>query len=66
MRMHESIGFATCTIAAFLRKEEIDDDGKHVVVIDEASMLDIMIMYRIVTHTHPSVRILFVDDHTYE
>lgn len=62
MRMHESIGFATCTIAAFLRKEEINDDGKHVVVIDEASMVDIPTMYRIVTHIHPNVRILFVGD----
>jgi len=61
MRMHESIGFATSTIAAFLRKEEIDD-GKHVVVIDEASMVDIPTMYRIVTHIHPNVRILFVGD----
>jgi exodeoxyribonuclease V alpha subunit len=62
MRMHESIGFATCTIAAFLRKEEINDDGKHIVVIDEASMVDIPTMYRIVTHIHPNVRILFVGD----
>ncbi|MEI6895812.1 MAG: AAA family ATPase [Colwellia sp.] len=62
MRMHESIGFATCTIAAFLRKEEINDDGKHIVVIDEASMVDIPTMYRIVTRIHPNVRILFVGD----
>lgn len=62
MRMHESIGFLTSTIAAFLSKEEINDDGKHVVVIDEASMIDIATMYRIVTHIHPNVRLLFVGD----
>jgi exodeoxyribonuclease V alpha subunit len=62
MRMHESIGFETCTIAAFLKKEEISDDGKHIVVVDEASMVDIPTIYRIVTHIHPNVRILFVGD----
>lgn len=62
MRLHQSIGFETSTIARFLRDDPIDDDIKCIVVIDEASMLDLGTMYRIVLHTNPSVRFLFVGD----
>jgi len=62
MRLHQSIGFPTSTIATFLREEPIDDDN-YIVVIDEASMLDLSTMYKIVAHTNPNVRFLFVGDY---
>lgn len=63
MRLHESIGFITSTIAKLLRDEPIDSDKqKHLLVIDEASMIDLPIMYRLVNHIHPSVRIIFTGD----
>jgi len=65
MRLHESIGFITSTIAKFLREEPIEpasDQQKHLLVIDEASMIDLPTMYRLVNHIHPSVRIIFTGD----
>jgi exodeoxyribonuclease V alpha subunit len=63
MRLHESIGFITSTIAKLLRDEPIDSDKqKHLLVIDEASMIDLPTMYRLVNHIHPSVRIIFAGD----
>lgn len=62
MRLHQSIGFRTSTIAAFLRDDPIDSDGQNIVVIDEASMLDLSTMYKIIAHTSPNVRFLFVGD----
>jgi exodeoxyribonuclease V alpha subunit len=62
MRLHESIGFVTFTIARFLRMEPIEKESKVIIVIDEASMLDLPTMYRLVIKTHPSVRFLFVGD----
>ncbi|MEZ9370953.1 AAA family ATPase, partial [Shewanella sp. 10N.286.51.B2] len=63
MRLHESIGFITSTIAKLLRNEPLDSDKqKHLLVIDEASMIDLPTMYRLVNHIHPSVRIIFTGD----
>tara|TARA_R110001599_G_scaffold310115_1_gene517215 strand:- start:9823 stop:11988 length:2166 start_codon:yes stop_codon:yes gene_type:complete len=65
MRLHESVGFKTSTIAALLRKEPIEpstNEAKHLLVVDEASMLDVPTMYRLVTHCHPSTRILLTGD----
>ncbi|MFT6132549.1 MAG: exodeoxyribonuclease V alpha subunit [Shewanella sp.] len=62
-RLHESVGFETSTIAKFLRDEPIKDDSPTIIVIDEASMLDLATMYRIIIHTDPSVRFLFVGDY---
>lgn len=65
MRLCESIGFKTLTIAALLRGESIDptkEQPRHLLVIDEASMIDLPIMYRIVNHINPSVRIVFTGD----
>jgi exodeoxyribonuclease V alpha subunit len=63
MRLHESIGFLTSTIAKLLRSEPIDSGKqKHLLVIDEASMIDLPTMYRLVNHIHPSVRIIFTGD----
>ena len=62
MRMHESTGFTSSTIAKFLREELLLDGIKHLVVIDEASMVDIATMYKIVTHISVDTRLLFVGD----
>ena len=62
MRLHESIGFVTSTIAKLLRDEPIESSGKHLLVIDEASMVDLPTMYRLVIHVHPSVRIILTGD----
>ncbi|QXN25538.1 AAA family ATPase [Shewanella xiamenensis] len=63
MRLHESIGFITSTIAKLLRNEPIGSDTqKHLLVIDEASMIDLPTMYRLVNHIHPLVRIIFTGD----
>ncbi len=65
MRLHESIGFATSTIAKLLKGAPIEpafEKEKHLLVIDEASMIDLPTMYRLVIHTHPRVRIIFTGD----
>jgi exodeoxyribonuclease V alpha subunit len=65
MRLHESIGFKTMTIAALLRQEVIEpsnEQPKNLLVIDEASMIDLPTMYRLVIHLHPSTRIIFTGD----
>ena len=65
MRLHESIGFFTMTIARMLREEPISPSlvqPKHLLVIDESSMIDLPTMYRIVTHLDPSVRIILTGD----
>lgn len=52
------------SIAKFLHETIIEDgDGKYLVVIDEASMLDVATMYHIIINIHPNVRILLVGDH---
>lgn len=61
MRMHESISFETKTIAAFLRGKVVSGE-KQLLVIDEASMVDLPLMYQIITHITPEVRILLVGD----
>nr|PMH85664.1 AAA family ATPase [Shewanella sp. 10N.286.48.B5] len=65
MRLHESIGFITSTIAKMLRNKPIEpniEHKKHLLVIDEANMVDLPTMYRLVNHTHPSVRIILAGD----
>tara|TARA_R110002167_G_scaffold362021_2_gene580875 strand:- start:1047 stop:3209 length:2163 start_codon:yes stop_codon:yes gene_type:complete len=64
-RLHESIGFFTSTIAKLLRNAPIEpssEKSKHLLVIDEASMIDLPTMYRLVNHTSPSVHIIFTGD----
>jgi exodeoxyribonuclease V alpha subunit len=64
-RLHESIGFETMTIARLLRNEPISpspEESRHILVIDEASMVDLPTMYRLVTKLHPSVRIILTGD----
>lgn len=65
MRLHESIGFFTMTVARLLREEPISrsrEQPKYLLIIDEASMIDLPTMYQIVTHLDPSVRIIFTGD----
>jgi len=65
MRLHESIGFITSTIAKLLTGEPIEptpENQKHLLVIDEASMIDLPTMYRLVNQLHPSVRLIFAGD----
>lgn len=65
MRLHESIGFITSTIAKLLRDAPIEpsnEQPKHLLVIDEASMIDLPTIYRLVNHLHPEVRIIFTGD----
>lgn len=52
------------SITKFLHETIIEDsEGKYLVVIDEASMLDVQAMYHIIINIHPNVRILLVGDH---
>lgn len=65
MRLHESIGFVTSTVARFLLKDPVIPclaKSKHLLVIDEASMIDLPTMYQIITHIDPSVSIVFTGD----
>ena len=65
MRLHESIGLFTSTIAKLLREEPIEPTSAqphHLLVIDEASMIDLPTMYLLVNHIHPLVRIVFTGD----
>ncbi len=65
MRLHESIGFITSTIAKLLHQEPVmptSEQQKHLLVIDEASMIDLPTMYRLVNNIHPSVRIILTGD----
>ncbi|KTD92227.1 AAA family ATPase [Pseudoalteromonas sp. H71] len=65
MRLKESIGFLTSTIAKLLRNppiEPTEEQQNHLLVIDEASMIDLPTMYRLINHIHPSVRIIFTGD----
>lgn len=52
------------SISRFLHETIIENPrGKFLIVIDEASMLDVPTMYHIITKIHPNVRILLVGDH---
>jgi len=62
MRLEESIGTETSTIAKFLRDDLRDEDTPTLIVIDEASMVDINYLYKIVLKSSPTTRILLVGD----
>lgn len=64
MRLHESVGYLTMTIARFLREEPIVCPlGERVLlVIDEASMIDLPTMFRIINHIDPSVKVVLTGD----
>ncbi len=60
-RMQEATGRAASTIANFLRAGK-ELSGKVVVVVDEASMVDIVSMYRLCALLGPDVRLVLVGD----
>lgn len=68
LRLFESTRMPTKTITRFLGEPPLlthDNDGnerKHLVVIDESSMVDTLNMCQIITHTCPEVRFLVVGD----
>lgn len=61
MRLQESVGYPTMTIARFLREESVKDN-KALLVIEEASMTDLPTMFRIINHTHPSCKLVLTGD----
>jgi len=62
-RMMEATGREATTIAGFLHHVKTVDFNEHtVIVIDEASMIDIGIMYRILRHIPPETKIVLVGD----
>ena len=60
-RMQEATGRAASTIASFLRAAK-ELAGSCVVVVDEASMVDIVTMHRLVELLGPDVRIVMAGD----
>lgn len=64
MRLHESIGYETMTIARFLREDPVicPAGAKVLLVIDEASMIDLPTMFRIINHIDSSVKIVLTGD----
>lgn len=61
MRLHESVGYLTMTIARFLREDPVTDN-KALLVIDEASMLDLPTMFRIINHINPTCKLVLTGD----
>lgn len=64
-RMREATGRAAYTIIGFLnqlRSGKIKIGRSHLIIIDESSMLDLLLTYRIVRALPKAVRILFVGD----
>lgn len=62
-RMKEATGHEAMTIAAFLARFETSDIAiGSVIVVDEASMLDILLMYRLLRRLPPGVRLILVGD----
>jgi exodeoxyribonuclease V alpha subunit len=64
-RLREATGHDAYTIAGFLNRVQsgnIQLTPQHLLVIDEASMLDLMLMYRLVRVLPPEGRLLLVGD----
>lgn len=61
-RITELTGFPAQTIAAFLKQDPICSTSRTVLVIDEASMLDLPTMFKLVTHVPPMTRFILVGD----
>lgn len=62
MQITESTQFYAQTIARFLKNEMISPGERAIVVIDEASMLDLPTMFKIITRIPKNTRILLVGD----
>lgn len=61
-RMQEATGRPATTIASLLRTWNPDNTKSYVVVVDEASMVDIISMHRLCELLVPEVRLLLVGD----
>lgn len=62
-RMEELSGRESRTIAGFLVKvESADIDLGSVIVVDESSMIDVILMYRLLRHLPSGVRLILVGD----
>ncbi len=62
-RMEEATGYQAMTIAAFIARFKAGDIALgSVIVVDEASMLDILLTYRLLCHLPPGVRLILVGD----
>ena len=65
IRMQEATGFPARTIAGFLgscERGEISLGGGDLVIIDEASMVDLPLMYSLLRAIHEDTRVLLVGD----
>ena len=64
MRLHESIGFITSTIARFLRDDPVicERGERKILLIDEASMIDLQTLFKLINHVSPYVKIVLVGD----
>ncbi|MBJ2135535.1 AAA family ATPase [Paraglaciecola chathamensis] len=62
MRLHESTGFECSTVAKFLRGKRLQDGLLGVLIIDEASMIDVATMYKLVMHIPSTMRIMLIGD----
>lgn len=64
MRLHESIGLVTSTIARFLRDDAVacEASERKLLLIDEASMVDLPTMFKLINHISPYVKIIFTGD----
>jgi len=63
MRMQEATGQPAMTIASFLNKvKEEDIAGGAVIIIDEASMVDVISMARLIQKLPPDVRVVLSGD----
>ncbi|MBS9403087.1 AAA family ATPase [Halomonas sp. TRM85114] len=62
-RMQEATGRESCTIAAFFaRVSEVPLGSDAVVIVDEVSMVDAIIFYRLLRHIPPGTRLILVGD----
>jgi len=64
-RMTEATGRPACTISAFLNRIDtgkISLDGEFLILVDEASMLDLPHCYRIMRRMPPGTRLVLVGD----
>jgi exodeoxyribonuclease V alpha subunit len=61
-RIFESTGVASKTIARFLGQPPLDNKLKHLLVIDEASMVDVPTLFKIILFIPADTRILLTGD----
>lgn len=63
--MREATNYPARTIAGWLgriEREELKLEGRNLIIVDEASMLDLATFYRIMRALTPSCRLLLVGD----